>query len=298
MLKKSNATIGWIGLGNMGKLMSGRLLEAGYPLVVYNRTKEKTKELAEKGAKVADSPAELASQADITFTMIADSKALEDVTLDKNGVFEGSKPGSILIDMSTVSPESSAKVAEAAKQKGVRYLRAPVSGSTPAAAAGTLTIIVSGEEDTYNESLEVFKVMGQKVFYLGSAEEARYMKLAVNIMIGTTCQILSEALVFGKKAGLDWGKMLEVIANSAAAAPMVSYKTKPILERNFSAMFTVNLLAKDFDLALAAGKDLAVPLPVTSLVSQYLASAKATGKGELDYASLVVLAEEMAGIKE
>lgn len=297
MLKKSNVTIGWIGLGNMGKPMSGRLLEAGYPLVVYNRTKEKAKELAEKGAKVADSPAELASQADITFTMIADSKALEDVTLDKNGVFEGSKPGSILIDMSTVSPESSAKVAEAAKQKGVRYLRAPVSGSTPAAAAGTLGIMVSGNEGAYNESLEVFKVMGQKVFYLGPAEEARYMKLAVNIMIGTTCQILSEALVFGKKAGLDWDKMLEVLTNSAVGSPLVSYKTKPILERNFSPMFTINLMAKDFDLALAVGKDLTIPLPVTSLVKQCLATAKATGKGELDFASLVLLAEELAGIK-
>jgi len=297
MSKKSNVTIGWIGLGNMGKPMSGRLLEAGYPLVVYNRTKEKTKELAEKGAKVADSPAEVASQADITFTMVADSKALEEVTLNKNGVFEGSKPGSILIDMSTVSPESSAKVAEAAKQKGVRYLRAPVSGSTPAAAAGTLGIMVSGNEDAYNESLEVLKVMGQKVFYLGSAEEARYMKLAVNIMIGTTCQILSEALVFGKKAGLDWDKMLEVITNSAVGSPLVSYKTKPILERNFSPMFTVNLMAKDFDLALAVGKDLTVPMPVTSLVKQFLATAKATGKGELDFASLVLLAEELAGIK-
>ena len=297
MLKKSNVTIGWIGLGNMGKPMSGRLLEAGYPLVVYNRTKEKTKELAEKGAKVADSPAELASQADITFTMIADSNALEDVTLDKNGVFEGAKPGSILIDMSTVSPESSAKVAETAKQKGVRYLRAPVSGSTPAAAAGTLGIMVSGDEDAYNESLEAFKVMGQKVFYLGPAEEARYMKLAVNIMIGTTCQILSEALVFGKKAGLDWDKMLEVLTNSAVGSPLVSYKTKPILERNFSPMFTINLMAKDFDLALAVGKDLTIPLPVTSLVKQCLATAKATGKGELDFASLVLLAEELAGIK-
>jgi len=297
MSKKSKVTIGWIGLGNMGKPMSGRLLQADYSLVVYNRTKKKTKELAEKGAKVADSPAEVASQADITFTMIADSKALEDVTLNKDGVFEGAKPGSIFIDMSTVSPESSVKVAEAAKQKGIRYLRAPVSGSTPAAAAGTLGIMVSGDEDAYSESLEVLKVMGQKVFYLGSAEEARYMKLAVNIMIGTTCQIMSEALVFGEKAGLDWDKMLEVFTSSAVGSPLISYKTKPILERNFSPMFTVNLMAKDFDLALAVGKDLTVPLPVASLVRQCLATAKATGKGELDFVSLVLLAEELAGIK-
>lgn len=298
MSAKSNVTIGWIGLGNMGKLMSGRLLEADYPLVVYNRTKEKTRELVEKGAKVADSPAEVASQAEITFTMVTDSKALEDVTLNKNGAFEGSKPGSIFIDMSTVSPESSAKVAEAAKQKGIRYLRAPVSGSTPAATAGTLGIMVSGDEDAHNESLELFKVIGQKVFYLGPAEEARYMKLAVNIIMGAICQILSEALVFGKKAGLDWGKMLEVITNSSAAAPLISYKVKPILERNFSPTFTINLMAKDFDLALAAGKDLTVPLPVASLVKQCLASAQATGKGELDFVSLVLLAEEHAGIKE
>ena len=297
MPKKSDVTIGWVGLGNMGKRMSGRLLEAGYPLIVYNRTREKTKELADKGSKVAGSPAEVAAQADIIFTMVSDSKALEDVTLEKGGVIEGAKPSSILIDMSTVSPESSAKVAETAKQKKLRFLRAPVSGSTPAAAAGTLTIMVSGDENTYKEALEALNIMGQKVFYLGSAEEARYMKLAVNIIIGVTFQIMSEALVFGKKAGLDWAKMLEVFSNSAIASPLISYKTKPILERNFEAMFTVNLLAKDFDLALAASKDLTMPMPVASLVKQCLASAQATGKGELDFASLVVLAEEMAGIK-
>lgn len=289
--------LGWVGLGNMGRPMSKRLLEAGYSLTVYNRTKEKTKEIAAMGAKVAETPAELARECDVVFTMIADSAALEEVTLSENGILSAAKPNSILIDMSTVSPEASAKVAKHAKGKKVRFLRAPVSGSTVMAAAGTLGIMVSGEQEAYEEVVPILKVLGQKIFYLGSGEEARYMKLALNIMVGTTCQMLAEALVFGEKAGLDITKMLEVMNNSAVASPLIGYKTKPLTERNFTPAFTVKLMEKDFDLALSIARDLQIPLPVTSLVRQLLASATATGKGDLDFSSLFLLAEEMAGVK-
>lgn len=295
-MRNKKATLGWAGLGNMGQPMSRRLLESGYQMVVYNRSAEKTGTAAGLGARVASSPAELGSLVDITFTMVADSAALESIAMGSGSILEGANPGSILIDMSTVSPAASARVAEAAGEKNIRYLRAPVSGSTPAAAAGTLGIMVSGDRSALQEVSEILKVLGQKIFYLGESEEARYMKLAVNIMLGITGQMLGEALAFGKKAGLDWHKMLEVIGNSAVASPVISYKAGTLSKRDFSPMFALKLLDKDFDLALSAGKELCVPLPVTSLVKQLLTSAKATGKSELDFTALVLQAEELSGI--
>jgi len=290
-------TVGWIGLGNMGQPMSKRLLEAGYPLVVYNRTREKTAEIALRGAKVADSPAALASECEVICTMVADSAALEVVTLGSQGVLATARPGSVLVDMSTVSPAASARVAEAARRRQVEFLRAPVSGSTGMAATGTLGIMVSGDQQVYQQVLPVLRVLGQKVFYLGSGEEARYMKLVHNLMVGATCQILAEALVLGERAGLEVAKMLEVLNNSAVASPLVGYKTRPLIERDFAPAFTVRLLEKDFDIILSVAKEMGVPLPVTALVRQLLASAAARGKGELDICSLFLLAEEMAGIR-
>lgn len=296
-MSNHDLTVGWIGLGNMGLPMSGRLLEAGYPLTVYNRTAEKARCLADKGVKVVGSLQELPGHVSVIFTMIANSQALEEVTLGEKGIFKTVKPGTIFIDMSTVSPDSSAKVSLAAKDKGVKYLRAPVTGSTTMAVAGTLGILTSGDEDAYNKVLDVLKNLGQKVFYLGTGEEARYMKMLLNIMVGITGQMMGEALAFGTKAGLDWDQMLEVLSNSAVASPLVCYKVNSLSKRDYSPMFTINLMEKDFDLTLAASKELVVPMPVTGLVKQYLAAAKATGKGDLDFISLVKLAEEFAGIK-
>ncbi|MBE3580518.1 MAG: NAD(P)-dependent oxidoreductase [Thermoanaerobacteraceae bacterium] len=294
----SKPRVGWIGLGNMGKPMSSRLLEAGYPLTVYNRTAEKAKELVSKGAKLASSPKEVAEASEFVFITIADSKALIDVCLGKDGVVEGLKPGSIVIDHSTVSPEASLQVNEAVEAKGCKLLRAPVTGSTVLAAAGTLGILCSGDREAYEKTLELFKILGKNQFYLGGGEESRYMKLALNIMVGTTCQMLAEALVFGERAGLNWGQMLEVIAGSAVGSPLVNYKAKPLANRDYTPAFTTRLMEKDFDLALEIARSMDVSLPITALTRQFLAAARATGKGELDFSSLVLLAEEMAGITQ
>jgi len=287
--------IGWIGVGNMGRPMSKRLIEAGYPLIVYNRTKEKTAELVSLGAKVAETPKELAGKSDVVFTMISDSAAFEAVTLSPDGALAGAKPDSVLIDMSTVSAGASARVAKAAQEKSVRFVCAPVSGSTMMAAAGTLAIIASGDKDAYEECLPILKVLGQKIFYMGKGEEARYMKLVLNMMIGVTCQVMAEAIVFGERAGLETDKMLEVINNSAIASPFIGYKTKPLINRDFTPAFTVKMTEKDFNLALSQAKDMNIPIPLAALVHQMLIAARATGKGDLDFSSLYLLAEELAG---
>lgn len=292
------AKIGWIGLGNMGQPMSKRLVEAGYQVVVYNRTKDKAAGVVQVGAKLADTPSEAAGAAEVIFTMIADSATLELVCLGPNGIVEGLKPGSIVIDMSTVDPDASLKVNEAVEAKGGKFLRAPVTGSTMLAQAGMIGILCSGDRQAYDQVLEIFKVLGKNQFYLGDGEEARYMKLALNMMIGTSMQMLAESLVFGERAGLDWAQMIEVIAGSVVGSPLVQYKSKPLTERSFAPAFTVKLMEKDFDLALNIAQGLDVALPVTALTRQFLASARANGKGGLDFSSLVLVAEVMAGIKE
>ncbi len=289
--------IGWIGLGKMGVPMSKNLIKKGYPVTVYNRTKEKTKELVAEGAKVADSPKELASVSDVVISMISDDPALEEVSIGKNGAFEGAKPGMIFIDMSTVSPVSSGKVAEVAEKKGIKYLRAPVSGSTALAAAGTLTIFASGPKDAYDKCVEIFSAMGQKIFHVGTGDEARYLKLLLNMMVGTTSAMIAEALTFGKRGGMDWEQMIDIIGASVVASPLVNYKAQMLKSRNFTAMFTIDQMAKDFDIALDTGRSANVPMPMTAMVRQFYEALRAKGKGDIDFFALVTLMEELAGIK-
>jgi 3-hydroxyisobutyrate dehydrogenase-like beta-hydroxyacid dehydrogenase len=287
--------IGWIGLGKMGIPMSQNLLKAGYPLTVYNRTKEKTKEV--EGAKVADSPKALAADADVVISMISDDPVLEAVSSGADGAFAGAKSGAIFIDMSTVSPAASARVAAAADNKGIKYLRAPVSGSTALAQAGTLTIFASGPKDAYEQCVDIFGAMGQKSFHVGNAEEARYLKLVLNMMVGLTSAMAAEALTFGEAGGMDWSTMIEIVNNSVVASPLVGYKAQMLKDRNYAPAFTAAQMAKDFDIALETGRDTNVPMPLTSMARQFLGTMKATGKGDLDFFGYVTLLEEMAGLK-
>src|SRR4030042_4296642 len=195
--------IGWIGLGKMGIPMSKNLVKKGYSVTVFNRTKEKTKELAAEGAKVADSPKALGGDSDVIISMISDDPVLEEVSIGKNGAFEGAKSGAIYIDMSTVSPVSSAKVAEVATKKGIKYLRAPLSGSTVLATSGTLTIFASGPKDAYDQCTEIFGAMGQKVFHVGNGDEARYLNLLLNMMVGITSAMAGGGPTFLERGGGD-----------------------------------------------------------------------------------------------
>jgi 3-hydroxyisobutyrate dehydrogenase-like beta-hydroxyacid dehydrogenase len=289
--------IGWIGVGKMGTPMSTHLLKAGYKLAVYDIEPSAMRALTEQGATPANSPAEVADQADMIISMIPDDPALEAVATGPQGIFQNARQGMIYIDMSTVSPATSARIGTEAEKRGAQYLRAPVSGSTETAANAALTILVSGPEDAFDRCRTIFEKLGQKVFHVGPGDQARYLKLLVNMMVGITSAMTAEALVFGKRSGLGWDQMIDMINNSVVASPLIGFKVQLLKERSFAPMFTAKQMAKDFDLALDTGRNMDLPMPLTALVRQLYGAMKATGKGELDYFGLVAQMEEMAGIK-
>jgi 3-hydroxyisobutyrate dehydrogenase-like beta-hydroxyacid dehydrogenase len=290
--------IAWIGLGKMGVPMSQNLVKKGYSVTVYNRTPDKAKPLADVGAKVAGSAKEAAAGADVIISMISDDPVLEAVSYGPGGAFEGAKSGAVYIDMSTVSPAASARVDAAAQKKGVKYLRAPVSGSTVLATAGTLTIFASGPKDAYDACTEIFGCMGQKVFHVGTGEEARYLKLVMNMMVGLTSAMVAEALTFGEAGGMDWEQMIDIVNASVAASPLIGYKAALLKSRNYAPAFTAAQMAKDFDIMIEAGRSKNVPMPMTALIRQFWSTMMATGKGNQDFFSLVQVLEEMAGMKK
>lgn len=293
----SKPRIGWIGLGKMGMPMSQNLVKAGYGLIGYDVDEACTKRMKEFGVAYADSAQGAAEQCDVIFSMIPDDRALEDVYLGSRGVLQGARQGTVLIDMSTVSPEVSSRVGEQVDKFGLAYLRAPVSGSTDAAKAASLTILVSGPREAYERCKPLFECMGQKIFHVGGKDEARYLKLLINMMVGITSAMTAEALAFGKKGGLEWEQMIDMINSSVVASPLIGFKVQLLKDRQYPPMFTVSQMSKDFDLALSAGRTLDVPMPLTALVRQLYGMMKAQGKGELDYFGLAALLEEMAGLK-
>ena len=288
--------IAWIGVGKMGNPMSTHLLKAGYNLVVYDIVPSAKNALTEQGADAADSPAEAAAHTDIIFSMIPDDPALEAVTAGPQGIFQSARPGMIYIDMSTVSPTTSARIGAAAENKGIRYLRAPVSGSTESAVNAALTIFVSGPEEAFNQCRGIFEKLGQNVFHVGPGDQARFLKLLVNMMVGITSAMTAEALVFGERGGIDWEQMIDMVNNSVVASPLMGFKIQLLKKRDFTPAFTVTQMSKDFDLALDTGRNMNVPMPLTALVRQLYGAMQATGKGELDYFGLLAQMEEMAGI--
>ncbi|WP_051261074.1 NAD(P)-dependent oxidoreductase [Desulfovibrio inopinatus] len=290
--------IGWIGLGKMGVPMSKNLLKAGYEVLVYNRTKSKAKEVVDEGATFVDTLAELGAQCDVVVSMISDDTALKLISINDGGVLHTMKPGTVYIDMSTVSPTASAEVDGMAKEKQVSYLRAPVSGSTVLAQAGNLTIFASGPQDAYDRVLPLFEVMGAKQFHVGTGEEARFLKLTLNMMVGITSAMVGEALAFGEAGGMDWEQMLDIVANSVVASPLVGYKVNALKERNFAPAFTASQMAKDFDIALDAAKQTNAPMPITAMVRQFWGIMKAQDMGELDFFAYVSLLEKMSGMSK
>lgn len=288
--------VGWIGLGKMGTPMAANLLAAGFELRVYNRSPAKTQALLEKGAALAPSLAGLGQDCDVVISMVSDDAALRAVALDDEALLASAKPGLTFIDMSTVSPAVSARVADAARQRGVHYLRAPVSGSTAVAAAAALTVMVSGPKDAHDRCLPLFQALGRKLYYLGAAEQARYTKILINMMVGVTAAMLGEALALGERGGMDWKQMIEVVNNSVAASPLIGYKAEMLSARNFAPMFSASQMAKDFDLALDAGRDGNVPMPLVAVARQFFGAMIASGRGDLDFFAYVTLLEELAGI--
>jgi 3-hydroxyisobutyrate dehydrogenase len=291
------AKIGWVGLGNMGNPMSTNLLKAGNEVTVWNRTKAKGDSVVAAGGKWADSPADVAKAGDFIFTMVSDGPTLKAVTIGDKGIVSALTAGKIVIDMSTVSVAESAEVNAAVEAKGCKFLRAPVTGSTMLAQNAGLGILASGDKAAYDKTLPLFEKLGKNQFYLGGKEEARVMKLSLNLMIGCEMQLEAEAVVLAEKAGLNVAQVCEIIAGSAAGSPLTGYKAKIISSGDYAPAFTVKLMMKDFALATDVAKQYGVPLPVTALTNQFFQAAASTGRAEKDFSVLTQLLEEQAGIK-
>lgn len=289
--------IGWIGLGKMGTPMSLNLRKAGLPLSVYNRTPSKAKLLTDAGAAVARDIASLAAGSNIVISMINDDESLREVSMSAGGVLANARQGSIYVDMSTVSPAASEQVAVMAEEKGIAYVRAPVSGSITWAEAGELVILTSGPKAACDACACAFEAMGRKTVYLGAGEEARFLKLTVNMMVGISAAMFGEALAFGEAGGLDWDQMLDTFADGPVSSPLYKYKYPALKDRNFAPAFSATQIAKDFDLILDTGRAGNVPMPMTSTVRQFWSAMIATGKENDDMFAYVTLMEELAGIK-
>jgi 3-hydroxyisobutyrate dehydrogenase-like beta-hydroxyacid dehydrogenase len=264
----------------MGTAFAERLLDAGYPLVVSNRTPAKAEALAGLGAAVAPSISGLAGQVDVILTSLADDEAFESVA---EAAIASARPGSVLADLSTVSPGVSARVAARAAGASVGYVRAPVSGNPTVVRAGNLSFIVSGADDDIDRVEPILLAIGPTVHRVGDGEQARIVKLALNLMIAGLAQLMSEALVLGEAADVPRAALLEVMGASAVGAPFVKYKTEALVRDDFSATFTTALMEKDIDLALAAAEEAGVELPLTGEMKSHLRAAIEAGYADDDF---------------
>jgi len=288
--------IGWIGAGRMGAALVRRLLAAGYPVAVYNRTRAKAEELVAHGAEVVDRPVDLADR-DIVFTMVSASADLEQVTVGPDGVLTAPDraPG-VLVDSSTVSAEVSATVRAEAAKRGTELLAAPVSGNPKVVSAGKLTLAVSGPREVFEQLEPVLAELGRGVTYVGDEEAARLVKICHNVFLGVVLQSLTEITVLAEKGGVSRAAFLEFLNNSVMGSTFSRYKTPALVNLDLTPTFTMPLLRKDFDLGLAAARELEAPMPVASAAAQLVSSAIGAGLVEQDIAVLIEEQARRAGL--
>ncbi len=289
--------VGFIGLGVMGKPMATNLLKAGYPLTVWNRTRSKMNDLVAMGAYGASSPKEVAERSDVVITMVTDSPDVEEVVLGPNGVIHGARPGLIVIDMSTISPIVTRKIASELAKKGVKMLDAPVSGGEKGAIEATLSIMVGGPKEVFEECLPIFRVLGKKITYMGPIGMGQTAKLCNQVICALNIQAVCEGLMLGAKAGLDLKRLLEAISAGAASSWMLINLGPKMIERDFKPGFKIRHQQKDIRLALTLASELKLPLPGTALVQQMLRIAEAEGLGEKGTQAAIVAMEKIAGRK-
>jgi 2-hydroxymethylglutarate dehydrogenase len=289
--------IGFIGIGVMGREMSINLLKAGYEVSVYDIRKDAMEDPIRWGAKAASSPQEVAHVSDLILTSLPSPEALEDVVLGTHGVLAGARSGCILIDTSTVSPSTIRKVASAANERGVDVLDAPVSGGVEGAKAGTLAVMVGGKVEVFARCLEVLRVIGKDIQHVGDVGSGDTVKLVNNLMSLVNVVTVSEGMVLGVKAGIDPKILYNVCKVSTGRSQALDRKLpNRIAKGRFEPGFTINLTCKDLRLILALGRELGVPLFVTSIAQQVYELAKAKGLGQLDNTAVITLFEEAAQV--
>ncbi len=289
--------VGFIGLGKMGKPMTRHLLDAGFFVTVHNRSRAAVDELAAVGAHPANTPAEVSKASDIVLTCLTNTASVEDVYFGPNGLIEAARPGQILVDHSTVSPTTSRQCAEGARRRGADFLDAPVSGGPAGAQAGTLTIMVGGADATFERARPVFEAMGKNIRLVGPTGSGSTIKLANQLLVAIHTAAAAEAMVLGVKAGADPAIMLDVLRTSFGGSAMLSRNVPMMLERNFAAGTSVNVVLKDLGLIDGLSNELNVRTLLGSVATQVFREGRAVGMGDDDMAGLVRVLEREAGVE-
>ncbi len=287
--------MGFIGLGLMGSGMSMNLLRAGFPLTVWNRTPSKIKPLLDAGAEGASSPREVAERSDVVVDIVTDSPDVEEVLLGPEGVIQGARPGTVVIDMSTISPSVTRRIAEELGKKGVRMLDAPVSGGDVGAREGTLSIMVGGDEEVYEECLPVFQAMGRTITHVGGNGMGQTVKLVNQILVGMNMLGVAEALMFAKKSGVDLEKCLAAVSGGAAGSWQLTNNGAKLLKGDLEPGFKVKDYIKDLRLIMEAAADAEMPLMGTSVVQQMFRSLDAEGLRQKGTQAVIRAVEKLAG---
>jgi 2-hydroxy-3-oxopropionate reductase len=288
--------LGFVGTGIMGKPMVKNLLKAGFPVLCYDIVPEPLKELAAAGASLAASNKEVAERSEIVITMLPNSPHVEQAVLGPNGVLEGARPGLILLDMSTISPIVSQKVAAEMAKREVQMVDAPVSGGEKGAVEGTLSIMVGGERAIFDRVLPIFQAMGKTITFIGPIGSGGFVKLANQIIVAINLTAIAEALVLGTKAGIDLELMINALSGGLAGSKCLEQKRNNYLQHAFQPGFKIDLHFKDLGLIMEAGRSLGVPLPTTALVQELFSALRVKGRGQMDHSGVITVLEEMAGV--
>jgi len=286
--------LGFIGLGHLGSPMARRLLAAGFPLVVYNRDSNKTRALAALGAEVARDPGKLASDVDVVLSCLADGAAVEAVYLGAGGVLQNARPGTLIIEMSTVAPETPRKLYNAARGLGIFLLDVAVSGSTPSAEAGMLTLLGGGNRQDFDAAEAIFAAIAKQWFYMGPSGSGVAMKLVVNALLGIGMQAVAEAVALGEALGLPRDLLFDTLAKTAVVSPVQAGKLASTKEHDYTSQFPIRLMKKDFGLALSAAAHAGLSLPATEAAAAVNAAETVSG-GEEDFSAVVRRMEQEAG---
>ncbi|MDH3275196.1 MAG: NAD(P)-dependent oxidoreductase [Gammaproteobacteria bacterium] len=289
-------SLGWIGAGRMGFAMAQRLLESDGDVTVYNRTRAKAEPLESLGARIVDTPAELADR-DVVFTMVSSADDLYSVVCGENGLLSGSAAPKLLIDCSSVSEEGSIRVREALRDRGCQMLSAPVSGNAKVIKAGLLTIVASGPETAFAMAEPYLQAIGEGVTYVGKGELARMVKICHNVLLGVVTQSLAEITVLAEKGGVSRHALLDFINGSVMGSMFTRYKSPAFVNLDWTPTFTAPLLRKDMDLGLSAGEKLGVPMPVAAATREIVQQAIDAGETERDFGILLELQAEASGME-
>jgi len=288
--------LGFIGLGVMGGPMTRNLLKAGYPVFVFDTDHDKMAHLVQEGAKGTSSSAEVGRQAEIVLLSLPSTQAVKEVILGKGGLVEGIRTGGTIVDMGTTDPSVTKEIANTLREKGIRFLDAPVSGGQAAAKERTLAIMVGGDADTLEDALPVLESLGRSIVHMGPSGAGQAAKLVNNMIVNATFTAVAEGFALGAKAGLDPAKLYEAIKGGWAGSKVLDVAAPAILDRNFQPGGTVDIVCKDLSYSLTLGRDLNVPLPMAALVHEIFRMAKAMGKGPLAQPVLITLWESWTGI--